>query len=76
MLEVGISFPGTVQGTQRSKLSLAALTMILGMIPLLQDAFFVSMVVTILCGLAFATLLTLIVVPVLYTIFFRIPSPS
>jgi len=55
---------------------MAALTTILGMIPLLQDAFFVSMAVTIMCGLAFATLLTLIVVPVLYTIFFRIPSHS
>ncbi|MFQ5787951.1 MAG: efflux RND transporter permease subunit, partial [Thermodesulfobacteriota bacterium] len=54
---------------------MAALTTILGMIPLLQDAFFVSMAVTIMCGLLFATLLTLIVVPVLYTIFFRIPSP-
>jgi multidrug efflux pump subunit AcrB len=46
------------------------------MIPLLQDAFFISMAVTIMCGLAFATLLTLIVVPVLYTIFFKIPSAS
>lgn len=56
--------------------AMAALTTILGMIPLLQDAFFISMAVTIMCGLAFATLLTLIVVPVLYTIFFRIPTAS
>ncbi len=56
--------------------AMAALTTILGMIPLLQDAFFISMAVTIMCGLAFATLLTLIVVPVIYTIFFRIPSAS
>jgi multidrug efflux pump subunit AcrB len=55
---------------------MAALTTILGMIPLLQDAFFVSMAVTIMFGLLFATLLTLIIVPVLYTMFFRIPSAS
>jgi multidrug efflux pump subunit AcrB len=52
--------------------SMAALTTILGMIPLLKDPFFVSMAVTIMFGLGAATVLTLIVVPVLYTIFFRI----
>jgi predicted RND superfamily exporter protein len=52
---------------------LAAATTILGMIPLLTDAFFISMAVTIMAGLLVATILTLIVVPVLYTIFFRIP---
>ncbi|MBT8478176.1 MAG: efflux RND transporter permease subunit, partial [Gemmatimonadetes bacterium] len=52
---------------------MAAATTILGMIPLLQDAFFVAMAVTIMAGLAVATVLTLLVVPVLYTIFFRIP---
>ncbi len=54
--------------------SMAALTTILGMIPLLKDAFFVSMSVTIMFGLGFATILTLIVVPVLYAIFFRVPA--
>jgi multidrug efflux pump subunit AcrB len=53
--------------------SMAASTTILGMLPLLQDAFFIAMAVTIMFGLGFATLLTLIVVPVLYAIFFRIP---
>jgi multidrug efflux pump subunit AcrB len=52
--------------------SMAASTTILGMLPLLQDAFFIAMAVTIMFGLGFATLLTLIVVPVLYAIFFRI----
>jgi multidrug efflux pump subunit AcrB len=33
------------------------------------------MAVTIMAGLTFATVLTLIVVPVLYAIFFRIRSP-
>jgi multidrug efflux pump subunit AcrB len=52
--------------------SMAALTTILGMMPLLQDAFFIAMAVTIMFGLGFATVLTLIVVPVLYAIFFKI----
>ena len=34
------------------------------------------MAVTIAVGLGFATVLTLIIVPVLYTVFFRIPSPK
>ncbi|NIO04368.1 MAG: AcrB/AcrD/AcrF family protein [Proteobacteria bacterium] len=53
--------------------SMAAMTTILGMMPLLQDAFFIAMAVTIMFGLGFATILTLIVVPVLYAIFFRVP---
>lgn len=52
--------------------SMAAITTILGMIPLLFDVFFKSMAVTIMFGLGFATLLTLIVVPVLYTMLFGI----
>jgi len=52
--------------------SMAALTTILGMTPLLQDAFFIAMAVTIMFGLGFATILTLIVVPVLYAILFRV----
>ena len=49
---------------------LAVLTTVLGMIPLLWDAFFASMAVTIMSGLTFATLLTLVAVPVLYSLFF------
>ncbi len=52
--------------------SMAAATTILGMIPLLFDAFFSSMAVTIMFGLGFATVLTLIVVPVIYTIIYRV----
>jgi len=55
---------------------MAAATTILGMAPLLQDAFFISMAVTIMFGLGFATILTLLVVPVFYAIFFRAQSPS
>ena len=52
--------------------SMAAVTTILGMIPLLFDAFFSAMAVTIMFGLGFATILTLIVVPVIYTAFYRV----
>jgi multidrug efflux pump subunit AcrB len=52
--------------------SMAAITTILGMIPLLFDVFFESMAVTIMFGLGFATVLTLIVVPVVYTLLYRI----
>ena len=55
--------------------SMAALTTILGMIPLVFDAFFGSMAITIMAGLGFATVLTLIVVPVMFAILYRI-KPS
>ena len=45
---------------------LAAGTTIAGMSPLLRDAFFAEMAVCIMGGLAFATILTLIAVPVFY----------
>ncbi len=45
---------------------LAATTTALGMIPLLWDPFFESMAVTIMAGLMFASLLTLVAAPVLY----------
>ncbi len=56
--------------------AMAASTTALGMIPLLVDAFFVAMAVTIIAGLMFATLLTMVFVPVLYAIFYRVPSPA
>ncbi|GGA27490.1 efflux RND transporter permease subunit [Neptunicoccus cionae] len=49
---------------------LAAATTILGMIPLIWDAFFQSMAITIMGGLAFASILTLIAAPVFYYAFF------
>lgn len=51
---------------------LAASTTILGMTPLISDAFFQGMAVTIIGGLTFATVLTMIAVPVLYALFFGI----
>jgi multidrug efflux pump subunit AcrB len=43
----------------------------LGMLPLVPDAFFVSMAVTVMFGLGVATVLTMVVVPTLYALFYR-----
>ncbi|MDP2546051.1 efflux RND transporter permease subunit [Photobacterium damselae subsp. piscicida] len=51
---------------------LGAFTTILGVAPLLIDPFFKSMAVTIMFGLLFATLLTLLVIPLFYAMFFRV----
>lgn len=55
---------------------LAAATTVVGVIPLLQDVFWVSMAVTIMAGLTFGTLLTMVVVPVLYATLYRIRPPE
>jgi len=52
--------------------AMAAGTTILGMAPLLFHPFFASMAATIMGGLLVATGLTLVVVPVFYSLFFRI----
>ncbi len=51
---------------------MASLTTILGMIPLLPDAMFGALAATIMGGLFVGTLITLIFIPVLYTLFFKI----
>ena len=62
--------------TRLRPLGLAAATTVLGMLPLITDPFYSAMAVTVMCGLAFATLLTLVVIPVNYSLFFRLPSPE
>lgn len=51
---------------------LGAFTTILGVAPLLVDPFFKSMAVTIMFGLLFATILTLVVIPLFYAVLFRV----
>jgi multidrug efflux pump subunit AcrB len=51
---------------------MAAITTVLGMMPLVIDPFFQGMAVTVMGGLTFATVLTLILVPVFYVIFYRV----
>jgi multidrug efflux pump subunit AcrB len=55
--------------------AMSTVTTVLGMLPLLVDAFYSAMAVTIMCGLTFATVLTMIVIPVNYAIVHRLPNP-
>ncbi|PMG76538.1 multidrug transporter AcrB [Shewanella sp. 10N.286.51.B7] len=51
---------------------MAAITTILGVLPLLTDAFFESLAAVVMFGLGVATILTLIIVPVFYLIIFKV----
>lgn len=58
---------------------MVAITTVLGMIPLVKDPFFGAMAVCIMFGLSFACVLTLIVMPALYSIFYNVrkePGPA
>lgn len=54
--------------------AMAAITTILGMVPLIADDFFASMAVVIMFGLGFATVLTLLFLPLMYCSIYRIKS--
>ncbi|MEG0831556.1 MAG: efflux RND transporter permease subunit, partial [Acidaminococcaceae bacterium] len=53
---------------------LAALTTILGLVPMFASQFWRSMSIAMACGLTGATVLTLIVLPVLYAIAFQVKN--
>lgn len=55
---------------------LAAMTTILGMIPLVNDDMFGALAVTIMGGLFIGTIITLIILPILYSLFFHIRHPQ
>ncbi len=55
---------------------MASLTTIFGMIPLLSDAMFGSLAASIMGGLLFSTLITLLFIPILYALFFHIKQPN
>jgi multidrug efflux pump subunit AcrB len=55
---------------------LAAATTVLGVVPLLQDVFWIGMAITIMFGLSFGTLLTMIAVPVFYAALNRVYPPE
>jgi multidrug efflux pump subunit AcrB len=62
-------------GTSRLRpVAMAAATTVLGMAPLFPDPFFNSLAVTVAAGLTFATVLTMIVLPVFYAVIFRVKS--
>ena len=54
--------------------TLAAATTVLGVAPLLQDVFWVGLAVTVMAGLTFGTVLTMILVPVLYATMYRVTA--
>ena len=55
---------------------LAAMTTILGMIPLVNDDMFGALAVTIMGGLFIGTVITLVILPILYSLFFHIRLPE
>ena len=55
--------------------ALAAATTVLGVIPLLPDVFWVGLAITLMGGLTVGTILTMILVPVFYATFHRVPVP-
>ena len=55
---------------------LAAATTVLGVVPLLPDVFWVGMAVTIMAGLSFGSILTMVLVPVLYAMLYKVPAPA
>jgi multidrug efflux pump subunit AcrB len=56
--------------------TMVVLTTVLGSIPLLTDPFFGAMAVCIIFGLSFAAVLSLLVTPVLYAIFYNVHAPA
>lgn len=56
--------------------AMSALTTVLGMTPLVWDLLFGPMAVTIMAGLTVSTVLTLIVIPVLTAVVYRVPCPD
>ena len=54
---------------------MASATTILGMAPLLGDPMYGSMAICIMSGLAIGTLITLVLLPILYSVFFHIQKP-
>jgi multidrug efflux pump subunit AcrB len=74
-MDRGVAGMDAIMNGASSKLRpvlMIAVTTVLGMIPLLQDPFFVGMAVTIMFGLSFACVVSLFVVPVVYAILFGI----
>lgn len=55
---------------------LAAATTVLGVIPLLKDVFWIGLAVTIMAGLTFGTILTMVMVPTFYATLYRIRVPT
>ena len=62
-------------GTSRLRpVSMAAATTALGMAPLFPDPFFKALAITVAAGLTFSTILTMVVLPVIYALIFRVKT--
>ena len=61
--------------TRLRPVTMASLTTILGMVPLLFDDMFSAMAATIMGGLLAGTIIVLVIIPVLYSLFFS-PKPQ
>jgi len=59
-----------------SPVALAAATTVLGVIPLLQDPFWIGLAVTVMAGLTFGTIVTMVFVPVLYATLHGLKPPA
>lgn len=55
---------------------LASFTTILGMIPLIGDAMYGSLAVTVVGGLFMGTIVTLLLLPLFYSVLFKVKKPS
>ena len=55
---------------------MASATTILGMLPLIPDPMYGSLAVTVIGGLTFGTIITLILLPVFYAILFNVKNPK
>jgi len=78
-LKAGMSQYDAIVGSAVSRLRpvlLAAATTVLGVVPLVPDVFWTAMAVTIMGGLTVGSILTLVLVPVLYCVFYRVPNPD
>ena len=51
---------------------LAAATTVLGVVPLLQDVFWIGLAITIMFGLTFGNILTMVLVPTLYATLYKL----
>lgn len=71
-------YTALIQGSasRLRSVSMAAATTILGMVPLIPDAMFGSLAVCIMGGLTIGTVLTLVFVPTLYSLFYKIKKPQ
>ena len=55
---------------------MASATTIVGMLPLVSDPMYGSMAVSIMAGLTMGTIITLMLLPVFYAIFFKVTKPQ